>query len=257
MHDAFRRGLPHNVAAESSLRQGNLLKQQNRLKAVPLWFTHLLVVTRLKTRNWASQPDDDLRCSIEPFHALLAVRGSSFPDSCSCSCTFSASALSHCVCALIFSKLPFIFLNLIAFLARKPSSLFCLLHRLLNECVRSCSHLFLLESHEDIVRAKSPDTTFHAVWVLGPVALLPDSVANSPNATKARLASRTVGNGRVVTMVDGDRSHHVLTLGGPRTRVSSQKSQTMSALLSSGTIPAPAFSSSATAFSTDSHLAKK
>jgi hypothetical protein len=46
--------------------------------------------------------------------------------------------------------------------------------------------------HEDIVRVKSPDTTFCAFWVPGPVALLPDSVANSPNVTKARLASSTV-----------------------------------------------------------------
>jgi hypothetical protein len=31
-------------------------------------------MTRLKTRNWALQPDDDLCCSIEPSHTLLAVR---------------------------------------------------------------------------------------------------------------------------------------------------------------------------------------
>jgi hypothetical protein len=104
-----------------------------------------------------------------------------------CSHAFSTSALSHCVCALIFSALAFVFLNLIAYLARKPSSLFCLLHRLVNDdCFRSYSPPFLLESHEDIVREQSPDATFCAFWVPGPVALLPDSVENSPKVTKAR-----------------------------------------------------------------------
>jgi hypothetical protein len=80
--------------------------------------------------------------------------------------------------------------------------------------------LFLLESHEDIVRERSPDATFCTFWVPGggPVAFLTHSVANSPNATKARLASRTVADGSVVAMVGVDGGNHVLRLGGPKTR---------------------------------------
>ena len=41
--------------------------QKLPIKVVGSEFIHVLVVTRLKTRNWAPQPDYDLRCPIEPF----------------------------------------------------------------------------------------------------------------------------------------------------------------------------------------------
>jgi hypothetical protein len=51
-------------APHASVQQRLSICRSIKFEVVPLWFMHVLVVTCLKTRNWAAQPDDDLRCSM-------------------------------------------------------------------------------------------------------------------------------------------------------------------------------------------------
>jgi hypothetical protein len=147
------------------------------------------------------------------------------------------------------------------FFAMKPSSLFCLLHRLVNNYFRSCSPLFLLESHEDIVREQSPDASCCAFWVPGPVAFLTHSIAHSPNAAAAHLAARTVACGSVVQKCcpDGwfgrERSHSCTR--PTRHKAFQRSSHTQAMLLLSSSVPALPSSSSATTSPIVSNLAKQ